>query len=422
VSDDGAPISAADKSFPSTTWGWRAEEFADAHPNLADFPTPLVTLDASRIDHNIRVMADWCAVAGFLLAPHGKTTMSPVLWRRQLDAGAWGITLATAWQVQIARDHGIQRVLLANALVDPVALRWIAEELDAHPEFEFACWADSVATVELMDAVLAVVGGRCSIDVIVELGAPAGRTGARSVAEAREVADAVRASDRLRLAGCGGYEGAVAHDRGVDGLARVAAYLDSLVHLHDQLAAVGAYEVPIPIVTVGGSAYLDQVANRLAPVVGGATVLVRAGAYVIHDDGFYRDISPLDHDRFAGGLRSAMHGWARVVSRPEPELAILDGGKRDFPVDEGFPSPQLVLGLPTEESDALLVGASISAVNDQHSFLRLAPGTSAAALPVGAVIRLGLSHPCTALDKWRALPVIESLDSGVVSGFVRTLF
>jgi D-serine deaminase-like pyridoxal phosphate-dependent protein len=246
------------------------------------------------------------------------------------------------------------------------------------------------------------------------------------VAEAREVADAVRASDRLRLAGCGGYEGALAHDRGTDGLARVAAYLDALVEFHDQLAAADAYEAPIPIVTVGGSAYLDQVADRLAPVVGSATVLVRAGAYVIHDDGFYRDISPLDHGRFEGGLRSAMHGWVRVVSRPEPDLAILDGGKRDFPVDEGLPTPQLVTGLPREESDALLAGSTITALNDQHAFLRLAAGTSAAALPVGTVIRLGLSHPCTALDKWRALPVIESSDGAdgdaIVTGFVRTHF
>ena len=97
-----------------------------------------------------------------------------------------------------------------------------------------------------------------------------------------------------------------------------------------------------------------------------------------------------------------MHAWARVVSRPEPGLALLDAGKRDVPFDEGLPEPQLAadaLGAPTRP-----LAGEITAVNDQHAFLRLDPADP---LRVGEVVRLGLSHPCTAFDKWRWIPVTD---------------
>ena len=102
-------------------------------------------------------------------------------------------------------------------------------------------------------------------------------------------------------------------------------------------------------------------------------------------------------------LRSAMHVWARVISRPEPGLALLDIGRRDVSFDEGLPTPQLVadqLGAPSRPLD----GGEITAVNDQHAFLRIPPDSD---LRVGDVVRLGLSHPCTAFDKWQWIPLLD---------------
>jgi D-serine deaminase-like pyridoxal phosphate-dependent protein len=231
----------------------------------------------------------------------------------------------------------------------------------------------------------------------------------------------VRRAPSLRLAGVGGYEGALAHDASPGGLAAVDAYLRRLAGLHARLP----YETGEPVVTAGGSAYFDQV----VAVLGGldAQVVLRSGAYVIHDDGFYRSISPFARAGAAAGagtagsggtrLRPAMHGWARVVSRPEPALALLDAGKRDFPFDEGLPEPQLVRG------KGPLRGAEITALNDQHAFLR-GDGVREAALEEGDVVRLGLSHPCTAMDKWTLIPVVDDADAGdpVVVDLVRTWF
>jgi D-serine deaminase-like pyridoxal phosphate-dependent protein len=365
-------------------------EYLATEPRLSAFATPLMTIDRSATAHNVALMADWLARRGLEIAPHGKTTMAPQLWRQLLDAGAWGITLATGWQVQLARSFGIGRILLANELIDPVALHWLGVEL-ADPSFQFACWVDSVAAVELMRSGLG--GAARPVDVIVELGGA--RTGARTVEEALAVASAVEAAPELRLAGVGGYEGSLAHSRSAADVAAIEGYLDDVVTVHDRLAWEGK-----PIVTAGGSAYFDIVADKLAPLVGAATVILRSGAYQVHDDGFYKGITPLS------GFRSAMHGWARVLSRPEPGLAILDGGKRDFPYDEGMPVTRY---------------GRVEKLNDQHAYLRYA---SSGQPVVGEVVRLGLSHPCTAFDKWRVIPVVDDVDSAdpFVVDLVRTWF
>lgn len=397
------------KSLPPSAWGQTVEKFLATSPALSEFTTPTLTLDRGRIASNVAVMAEWTTRAGFLLAPHGKTTMAPQLWRQQLDAGAWAITLATGWQVQAARAFGVERIMLANSEVDPVALTWLAAELDSHANFEFFCWADSVATVGEMDRILAESPGQSRVSVIVELGGPYGRTGARTLSEAEAVARAIASSKRLSLAGVGGYEGALSHDRSAAGLDAVRTYLDNVAELHRTLDAHGLYG-DHAIVTAGGSAYQDVVAERLQslPTAEGVRtdVVLRSGAYVVHDDGFYAQISPLNAARSSGThLTSAMHGWARAVSRPEPGLALLDAGKRDFPFDEGLPVPQQLRG-----SDTLDPGAEVTALNDQHAFLRL-PAEDIDGVPVGAVVRLGLSHPCTAFDKWRLIPVVDDADA-----------
>ncbi|MFE3546244.1 amino acid deaminase [Nocardia sp. NPDC059177] len=406
-----------DKSVPPAAWGRSVREYLGTAPELRQWQTPLLTLDRGRLDANLALMAEWTATAGVALAPHGKTTMAPQLWREQLMAGSWAITLATGWQAQLARSFGVGRIMLANTLLDPVGLAWAAAETARDAAFEFYCWADSVATVEQMDAVLRATPPGPPLRVLVELGGPHGRAGARTRTEAHAVAAALRASDRLTLAGVAGYEGALAHDRSTAGIAAVRGYLGELAALHTELAAAGAYPGPA-IVTAGGSAYPEMVVEELAGLADTTTtVVLRSGAYLVHDDGFYAGISPLTAPAVAPGLRSAMHGWARVVSRPEPELALLDGGKRDFPYDEGLPVPQSVAGTP------LPTAAVVTALNDQHTFLRI-PGAGPAELPVGSIVRLGLSHPCTAFDKWRLIPVIDSVEAATprVVDLIRTYF
>lgn len=399
------------KSVPALTGtvaGWLA-----GAPRLSALATPVLTLDRDALHANADRMARWCAGHGVELAPHGKTTMAPALWDLQLRTGSRGITVATPWQATVAIEFGVRWIMLANSLVDPAGLRAVAGARDADPELELVSWVDSVDTVAAMEA--GAGQPERPLTVVVELGAPGGRTGARSVAEAERVAAAVVASPVLHLRGVGGYEGALAHDPSPSSLAVVRAYLDDLAELHRRLLPV--YETGEVVVTAGGSAYFDQVVAALAGLADDRTrVVLRSGAYLVHDDGFYRGISPLARADGAP-FRSAMHVWARVVSTPEPGLALLDAGKRDVPFDEGLPEPQLLaddLGRAAQPLDG-----TITAVNDQHAFLRT--GTP---VRIGQVVRLGMSHPCTAFDKWRWIPLVERADESdpQVADLVRTFF
>jgi len=407
VPDDGVVLSVRHKSVPPVFWGRGAVEVAAERHPLTDFSTPLLTLDRRASDHNVSTLMGWARERGLELAPHGKTTMAPVLWRRLLDAGAWGLTVATPWQAQVARAAGVERLLIANQVVDPLAIDWLARDVDAGAEI--ACWVDSVEGVRL----LADSAGTRPLDVLVELGAPGGRTGARGTEAALAVAREVLAAPRLRLRGVAGYEGSYGADRAPTTLARVRAYLRGLRELAETLLSWDA--LVDPIVTAGGSAFFELVADELAPLAASrgrdVTVVLRSGAFQAHDDVFYDGISPFSQPGTGSQLafRPALAVWSRVVSRPEPGLALLDAGKRDLPVDLGMP---VVHGHP---------GAVVTAVNDQHSYLSL-PADSA--LAVGDVVRLGISHPCTAFDKWRLIAEVESADAAVpvVVGFVETFF
>lgn len=337
--------------------------------------------------------------------------MAPALWARQLDAGACAVTLANFAQLRVAREFGVGRLQLANELTDPGAIAWLIARQKADPGFEFTAWVDSAGGVALLQARLDDLGTAGALDLIVDLGAAGGRSGARSHSDALDVARAVHQAPSLRLVGVGGYEGALAHQASDAGLATVREYLAGLRRLHEALLAGNLYAPNARrIVTAGGSAFFDTVVEVLAscarpagPDDPGTAVVLRSGAYIIHDDGFYRAISPFA--RGAGRpFRSAMHAWARVVSVPEDGLALLDAGKRDVPYDEGLPEPQTIaagLGRPQNP----LTGADITAVNDQHAFLRFDP--AGPPVRVGDVVRLGLSHPCTALQAWQFIPVLD---------------
>src|SRR5699024_8609047 len=322
-------------------------------------------------------------------------------------------TVATGWQADVALRAGIPTVQIANMCLDPGLLHRLGAWLTEHPEQELVCWADSLRAVELMASALPA---QARLGVLVELGADGGRTGARTQAEALEIARKVAASPVLVLRGVGGYEGTLGHDRSDAALDAVSTYCTRLAELGETVRGLADGESPAWI-TAGGSAYPDLVAAGITGIPGTRAIL-RSGAYLVHDSVFYRGISPLDRDRGldeAEALLPAMRAHARVISQPEPGLALLDAGKRDVPFDEGLPVPIAVaesLGGPERP-----LTAEVTALNDQHAFLRW---EGEAPVAIGDVVTLGLSHPCTAFDKWRRIPVVDS--EGTVTEAVETMF
>jgi D-serine deaminase-like pyridoxal phosphate-dependent protein len=407
------------KGFPALPAGHRVSEFVASRPSLFDagFSWPIATLSTSAIDHNVAVLAAWCEDNGVLLAPHGKTTMAPALFSRQLAAGAWAMTAATPWQVRVYRAHGVRRVLLANELVDIDFIRWLVAERAADPGFEFFCYVDSRAGVELLGHALAAGGASVArpLGVLVEVGPLGGRTGCRTRDEVRAVAHAVQRHASLMLIGVAGFEGPFGHGRDTTTVTAIRTFIQELA---DALLELDAAALLDPrsryfVLTCGGSEQIDVVTSALSqaphcsrPV----RSVLRSGSYITHDHGLYAETSSL-----APQLRPAIEVWCQVLSLPEPGLALLGAGRRDVSFDAGLPIA--LWRRSVRGGDVVPFDARVTKLNDQHSFLDLAPSD---AIDVGDLVALGISHPCTTHDKWQLMPLLD--DERRVIDCVRTYF
>ncbi|MFE4593401.1 alanine racemase [Streptomyces laurentii] len=408
------------KALPPDAEGLTVGELAAQRRNLftGGFTTPVLALSAESVAHNLRLLEEYAERHGLAFAPHGKTSMAPQLFDRQIAHGAWGITAAVPHQVRVYRAHGVARIFLANEVVDPVALRWIAAELDADPGFRLVCYVDSVRGVELMDQALTEAGARRALDVVVELGAGDGaRTGARTETDCTAVADAVAATGVLRLVGVAGYEGEVP-----DGdPERVRAWLRRLTALAVDFDKAGRFGADVEeiVVSAGGSAWFDAVAEVFAGLPGlsrPVLKLLRSGAYVSHDDGQYREKTPFNRIPEEGALQPAFRLWSQVVSRPTGAQAFTNAGKRDAAHDLHLPEAQVVRDARTgaiRPAD----GITVTGLSDQHAWVRTEEG---AELEVGDWVGMGLSHPCTSFDKWQLIPLVEA--DGTVVDYIRTFF
>ena len=362
-----------------------AEEFAATRPSLFGglFTWPVLVLRRAAAEANIATMAAYCRRHGWEFAPHAKTTMAPGLLAAQLAAGAWGLTVATANQALVLRRLGVPRVLIANEVLDPTALRWLAAQTAAG--WEVSLQVDSVA-----GATLAAEAG--TLRVLVEMGHDRGRTGLRTLDEVDQVARVVAAAPSLELAGLTAYEGQLRTETEVD------AFLDHLVAGFRRLTGLLPER---PILSAGGSAWFDRVVARLAAVAGDATLVLRSGASVTHDDGFYREHTPFLRLPGEGPLATALDLWAQVISVPEPGLALAGMGKRDAPFDEGLPVPREIRR--ADGSSVPATGLEVTKLNDHHTYL----STTGQPVRPGDLVRFGISHPCTAFDKWRHIPVVD---------------
>ncbi|MBB5501858.1 amino acid deaminase [Paraburkholderia sp. MM5384-R2] len=371
-----------------------------------DVSLPAAVLYEDRVEHNLKWMQAFVAKYGVKLAPHGKTTMAPQLFRRQLETGAWGITLATAHQVRAAYHGGVSRILMANQLVGRHNMMMIAELL-SDPDFEFFCLVDSAEGVEQLGEFFTSV--KKPLQVLLELGVPGGRTGVRDEAQRNAVLDAIaRYPEVLKLAGVELYEGVLKEEP------EVRAFLQGAVAVTRELVEQGRFARSPAVLSGAGSAWYDVVAEEFAQATqsGKVEVVLRPGCYLTHDVGIYRkaqtDIfkrNPVAK-KMGEGLLPALQLWAYVQSIPEPDRAIIGLGKRDSAFDAGMPEPARHYrpGQQAPRDIAASEGWEIFGLMDQHAYLRIPAGAD---LKVGDMIAFDISHPCLTFDKWKQVLVVD---------------
>ena len=376
----------------------------------ADTSFPVALLKASALRHNLEWMREFCERYGAVLAPHGKTTMCPQLFGAQLGNGAWGITLASASQVQIAHRFGVRRVLLANQLVAPADINSIVRLMHDDPDFEFFALADSLEGVARLSHAASALAR--PLPLLVEMGLAGKRAGCRSIDQAMAVARAICAARGLTLAGIEGYEGLlVSDDRDAD-VRAVGAFVAQLVALVRQADAEGLFGGAEVLLSAGGSAYFDLVARGFAVLTGASRpvrAILRSGCYLTSDHGSYqRLLGELDQREQRAGLQPALEVWSMVQSRPESTLAILTMGKRDASYDVDLPIALMAHRPGPGAPSALPPGCRIVKMNDQHAYLQLPAGAAICdTLAVGDLVGCGISHPCTTFDKWPLLLAVD---------------
>lgn len=406
---------------------WRDHSFPDCEVAIADvgaqrwnlldgtFHFPVMALKKSALERNFSLMRDYCLAHDVVLAPHAKTTMSPHLVAEQLDAGAWGITVANVEQARVFVSAGVRRLLIANPVVGAADLAYLAVQRRINPDLEVLTLVDSQAAVEIMDTALREHGKDLPrMPVLIEVGYAGGRGGVRTTADAIDVAEAVRRSQHLELVGIEGFEGLVPGDTVDDQRRRAKTFLSWSASVVHQLHDLEMLPRDASIVSFGGSSFFDLVVSCFRDEWVGhrVEVVLRSGCYLAHDHGIYARTSPLLNQ--VPGPLPAVEVWGEVLSFPESNLAVVGVGRRDVSTDAGLPIPIAVRrGGATKEP----VGMRVTAVNDQHAFVAVSGDDE---LRVGDLVCFGISHPCTTFDKWRLIPLVTE-DYEVIDA-IRTYF
>ena len=382
-----------------------------------DLSLPTAVLYEGHVTNNLDWMQQFASAYGMKLAPHGKTTMAPKLFSRQLAAGAWGITVATVSQTRVAYEHGVRRVLMANQLIGRQNMAMIARLLD-DAEFEYFCLVDSAQNVALLGEFFK--SERKHLNVLLEVGPEGGRTGVRNHKQLQALLDSLSSwREHLVLCGVEVYEGVLQDEHSIRQL------LQNTADILQDIAAKDRFDFRPVILTGAGSAWYDIVAEIFAKarIDQPLEIVLRPGCYVTHDVGNYRTAQREIEKRnpvaqnMSSSLQPALQLWAYVHSLPETGRAIIGFGKRDAAFDAGLPTPALHYRPGNATPTDTPTNWNVTRMMDQHAFMDIADGDD---LRVGDMVAFDISHPCLTFDKWRYLPVLD--DEYRVIDIVQTFF
>ncbi len=408
------------KGIPGSVEPFTLKEIKNKKWNILkeDMSMPIMVLKNDELNHNLQTFAEYLKKHHLSISPHGKTTMSPQLFSKQLDAGAWGITAGAINQIQVMYRYGVKKILLANQLLGRSHLKTIAHFINNDKDFSFYCFVDSIEQFENIKNNLENITLINPINLLPEIGALNGRTGIRSKDNFLELVKEISndKSNNFNFAGISSYEGiAAVAMKGSQAVHDFCSFMEDIISdiSPDQFSHLKEL-----IITAGGSTHFDIIGERFSkldlsiPV----RVLLRSGCYITHDHGSYFEALKLAEedknrqwDRF---LQPALEIWSYVQSIPEKNLAFLTMGKRDVPYDSGLPKP--LKRFRPGKGYLELGTAEIFSTNDQHSFVKLSDNHE---WKVGDMICSGISHPCTAFDKWKFIPVVND-NYDVVDGIL----
>lgn len=382
---------------------------------------PIAVIKQEQLINNAKWMQEFSDRALVKLAPHGKTSMAPALFKLQLEQGSWGMSLATVPQVVNAFSHGVNRIIMANQLVGAYHMKLIADLL-RNADIEFYCFVDSVENLHALGQHF--TDENVNLNILIEVGVLQGRCGWRDPQNIDPLLDAIEQYPALRLCGISFYEGVI---HGDDAAEKIIDFINSICKVVGELYGQNRFDCDQVIITGAGSAWYDLVSKELTSNQAMQDVnylpIIRPGCYLIHDKGIYQSAQDeiISRSKLAcdisGELISNLELWAYVHSVPEPRLAIIGLGKRDVAFDAGLPIPEYLYRPGNKRPEAIPGVSEVIKIMDQHCMMTFDDNTS---LQPGDLVSFSTSHPCLTMDKWRHIGLIDS--NFIVKKTIETFF
>jgi D-serine deaminase-like pyridoxal phosphate-dependent protein len=322
-----------------------------------EYGTPCAVIDLDKVERNIARVQAQCDAAGVANRPHIKTHKSPILARKQIEAGAKGITCQKIGEAEIMADAGIDNILISYNLIGEEKMARLAA-LQAKAKMTVA--ADNSTVVAGLPRA-AEISGR-PLSVVVECDTGRKRAGVETPAEAIALAREIASSKGLTFAGFMLYP-------------TETGWTDAQSFYDEALAGVRAHGLDATMVSTGGSPNLKNLGK-----LKGATEH-RPGTYVYND-----------RMQVAAGVASwddcALNIYSTVVSRAAPERGILDAGSKTLTTDTGgLDGHGLILEHPE---------ARIAKFAEEHGFLDLSRSNTRP--NVGDVVRIVPNHVCVVVN------------------------
>ena len=331
----------------------------------AAIDTPALVVDLDRVDAAISRMSSAMAEREVALRPHAKTHKSVEIGRRQLAAGAVGLTVGTIGEAEVFADGGFDDLFIAYPVVaaGPKARRLhdVARRTRLRVGIDSIVGAHAVAD--------ALGDDRERVSVLVEIDTGGRRTGVEP-ADAGAVA---AAASHLGLAVIGVFTHAGHGYHGPE--ARAAAAEDEVRGLTEAAASVRSAGLDPSVVSAGSTPTVLGSAR-------GAVTEERPGTYV-YGDRQQVALGSIEPDAPAAVIAT------RVVSvNVAARRFVVDAGAKTLTKDV----PSYLVG----HASIPELGAVVGRVSDYHGVVELRDGGR---LPeVGEVLLAVPNHVCPVVD------------------------
>jgi len=341
--------------------------------SIDDLITPVVLLDRTRLDKNIRAMQDTCDAHGVGLWPHIKTHKMVEVARRQLAAGAQGLSCAKVGEAEAMLPSGVKRIFIAHSLVDVRVAPRLAALADQLDELRVA-----VTSVPHAEALVAVaVATDRNLEAVLAVNTGLNREGVRTVDEAKAVAAIIKRCPQLKLAAIYTHEGQMYGAKPEEQVVRA----NEIIAILEKFRA--AIDPALPL-WPGCSVTAKIVAAS------GKVQVVRPGAYM------FGDMALAVSSKAMGPADVAIHVLVTVVDRPAPGLALIDAGSKVFSSDK---SKAGLNGIAADGRDIQVVS-----LNEEHGYLG---GGDVDTLKIGDRLQIMPAHVCTVINLTDTVTVVE---------------